>query len=98
MNVVREKRRDAGGGSWDGMIADAGDGEVAAGPAALGGNDAIKMNMISMNPSLKDSSNSNILSCIESDNERGMVCLRTPDSVTILLMEELPREPGKGRV
>ena len=42
MNVVREKHRDAGEGSWDGMIADVGGEEVAAGPAALGEDDAAK--------------------------------------------------------
>ncbi|KAG7008459.1 helicase required for RNAi-mediated heterochromatin assembly 1 [Physcia stellaris] len=80
MNVVREKHQDAGEESWDGMIADVEGDEVAAGPAALGEDDAVKEDEY------------------EEDNEKGMVCLRTPDNVTIVLMEELPREPGKGRI
>lgn len=42
MNVVREKHQDAGEVSWDGMIADVEGDEVAAGPAALGEDDAVK--------------------------------------------------------
>lgn len=44
MNEVRERRQDAGVVNWDGMIADAGDGVVAAGPAALDGDDAVNKN------------------------------------------------------
>ena len=44
MDVVRERRQNAGVVSWDGMIADAGDEVVAAGPAALDGDDAVNKN------------------------------------------------------